>query len=124
LSYQDFTDRELKELADKGDIEARIYLDTRLGHTAMLKNRKAVPDEALQAMKRSADRLCPISQLNLAVFWMEANPHDKEALSLLLAAAEAGYCRAQSKLGRPTFSKLKENITRMPIMLKKLFVGM
>jgi TPR repeat protein len=87
----------IKSMADKGDIEADIYLDYLKGLNGM-KPGKDLSDEAIQAFTRSSERGCPVSQYNLARGLLKRKP--ETAISLLRSSAKSGLIEAHSELGR------------------------
>jgi hypothetical protein len=109
--YKGLDYSEMQNLADSGDIEAEICLDGLFGLKAMNESAKIIPGEALQALTRSSDRGCPLSQMNLALYLQRDNPHDRTALSLLEEAAKAGLCAAHFELGILPFSHISRKIS-------------
>jgi TPR repeat protein len=91
--------KELKDQADNGDIEAEIYYDFMTGFYAMDATDGFIPDKARQALKRSSDRGCPLSQYYIARYLSRFNSQDETAKSLLQKAAKSGLLMAHYGLG-------------------------
>jgi TPR repeat protein len=60
---------------------------------------KDIPDKALQALTRSSDRGCPVSQFVLALCLQQGENLDP-TISLLQSAAKSGLIEAHLHLGR------------------------
>jgi hypothetical protein len=101
--YQGLKDSQLKDLAENGDIEAEIYYDFRVGMRAMVKSDGVIPDDARQALKRSSDRGCPLSQYYIAEYLSRFISQDETAKSLLQKAAKSGLLIAHYGLGTDSF---------------------
>jgi hypothetical protein len=74
----------------------------------MHESETTIPDDALQALRRSAARGCPVGQLKLAGYLARGNRLeaesstegiDEEVKTLLQAAAGSGLCEAFFELG-------------------------
>jgi TPR repeat protein len=88
----------LNDMAAQGDIEVEIYLDFLMGFNAM-NNSHPIPEKALQALKRSSERGCPLSQLRLAEYLLKDDRQDVEALALFMSSAKMGLIDSHSMLG-------------------------
>jgi TPR repeat protein len=108
--YQELEVSQLKALAKNGDIEAEIYYDFRVGLNAMVESDGVIPDDARQALKRSSDRGCPLSQYYLAEYLMRTNDQDETAISLLQKAAKSGLLLAHYRLGTDLFCVIDSDV--------------
>jgi hypothetical protein len=108
-------------MAAKGDSEAQIYLDHfkgLVGCIDAMKTSSIMPDDAMQALHRSSDRGCPLSQLNLTLYLMRTNEQDDKALSLLELSTKAGLLEAHMEIGSFAISNRKGDITAALISTK------
>jgi TPR repeat protein len=97
--YQGLKESQLKALAKNGDIEAEIYVDSQVGCLDMEATDGVIPNESLQALKRSSEKGCPLSQYNLAKYLRRLNSRDETAILLLQKAAKSGLLIAHYGLG-------------------------
>jgi TPR repeat protein len=85
----------VKTMADNGDMEAEIFLDYATGIRAI-----KFGGDPLQALSRSSERGCPVSQFKLGLYLQRENPQDEEAMALFKKAAKSGLCEAHFEIGR------------------------
>jgi TPR repeat protein len=100
----------LKDQADKGDKEAEIFYDFRVGCLAMEASDGVIPDHAVRAFMRSSDRGCPLSQYYLAKYLVRINVGEDAALSLLQKAAKYGLLMAHYGLGTDSFCVIDSDV--------------
>jgi TPR repeat protein len=86
-------------MAEKGDVEAEIYVDGHFGYMAMQEPKKYNLAHTMQALERASEKGCPVSQFRLGRYLLSKNDRDEVAISLFKSAAKYGLIVAHWELG-------------------------